>query len=142
MTARIKVTEDLDSCLRLRFEVFVGEQGVPVEEERDAHDDRATHLLATRDDGTPVGTARILFDGETAKIGRVCVVKAARGTGLGAQLIEACVAEARNRLGVTTVKLGAQMQALGFYEKLGFAAFGPVYLDAGIDHRDMVKSLT
>ena len=140
MTFRIAVTGDLDSCLELRFEVFVGEQGVPVEEERDALDDSAVHVLATQD-GSPVGTARILFDGATAKIGRVCVVKSARGTGLGARLIEACVAEAQGREGVSKVKLGAQLHALGFYEKLGFEAYGPIYPDAGIDHRDMVKSL-
>lgn len=140
MSLSIAVTEKLDACLALRFEVFVDEQGVPVEEERDALDDSATHLLALKD-GVPVGTARIVFTEDIAKIGRVCVVKSARGTGLGAKLIEACVAEARRRPDVTTAKLGAQIHALGFYEKLGFEAFGPVYLDAGIDHRDMRRPL-
>jgi len=140
MSLSIDVTQDFEACLKLRFEVFVDEQGVPVEEERDALDDTATHLLALQD-GTPVGTARIVFQGETAKIGRVCVVKSARGTGLGAKLIEACVNVARNQAGITRAKLGAQTHAIGFYEKLGFEVYGPVYLDAGIDHRDMVKPL-
>ena len=140
MSLSIDVTQDLEACLKLRFEVFVDEQGVPVEEERDALDDTATHLLALQD-GTPVGTARIVFQGDTAKIGRVCVVKTARGTGLGAKLIEACVNVARNQAGITRAKLGAQTHAIGFYEKLGFEVYGPVYLDAGIDHRDMVKPL-
>lgn len=140
MSLSIDVTQDLEACLKLRFEVFVDEQGVPVEEERDALDDTATHLLALQD-GTPVGTARIVFQGETAKIGRVCVVKSARGTGLGAKLIEACVSVAGNQAGITRAKLGAQTHAIGFYEKLGFEVYGPVYLDAGIDHRDMVKPL-
>ena len=140
MSLSIDVTQDFEACLKLRFEVFVDEQGVPVEEERDALDDTATHLLALQD-GTPVGTARIVFQGETAKIGRVCVVKSARGTGLGAKLIEACVNVARNQARITRAKLGAQTHAIGFYEKLGFEVYGPVYLDAGIDHRDMVKPL-
>ncbi|NKX38909.1 GNAT family N-acetyltransferase [Tritonibacter mobilis] len=140
MSLSIDVTQDLEACLKLRFEVFVDEQGVPVEEERDALDDTATHLLALQD-GTPVGTARIVFQDDTAKIGRVCVVKTARGTGLGANLIEACVNVARNQAGITRAKLGAQTHAIGFYEKLGFEVYGPVYLDAGIDHRDMVKPL-
>lgn len=140
MSLSIDVTQDLEACLKLRFEVFVDEQGVPVEEERDALDDSATHLLALQD-GTPVGTARIVFQDDTAKIGRVCVVKSARGTGLGAKLIEACVSVARNQAGITRAKLGAQTHAIGFYEKLGFEVYGPVYLDAGIDHRDMVKPL-
>ncbi len=140
MSLVITVTDQLDACLALRFEVFVDEQGVPFEEERDALDEIATHLLATQD-GTPVGTARIVYQDEIAKIGRVCVAKPARGTGLGAQLIEACVAEARRQPNITTAKLGAQIHALGFYEKLGFEAFGPVYLDAGIEHRDMMRPL-
>jgi ElaA protein len=74
-------------------------------------------------------------------IGRVCVSRAARGTGLGKALIEKAVEIARDTPGVRRAKLGAQVQALGFYEKLGFAAFGPVYDDAGIDHRDMVLEL-
>ena len=77
MTAQIAVTEDREACFRLRFDVFVTEQGVPVEEEIDALDDVATHLLATQD-GQPIGTARIVSAGDTAKIGRVCVVKTAR----------------------------------------------------------------
>lgn len=140
MSLSIDVTQDLEACLKLRFEVFVDEQGVPLKEERDALDDSATHLLALQD-GTPVGTARIVFQDETAKIGRVCVVKTARGTGLGAKLIEACVSVAGNQAGITRAKLGAQTHAIGFYEKLGFDVYGPVYLDAGIDHRDMVKPL-
>jgi|29_taG_2_1085357.scaffolds.fasta_scaffold03588_2 predicted GNAT family N-acyltransferase len=140
MTVEITVTEDRDTCFRLRFEIFVDEQGVPVEEEIDALDDVATHLLATQG-GQPIGTARIVFDGNTAMIGRVCVSRAARGTGLGKALIEKAVEIARDTPGVRRAKLGAQVQALGFYEKLGFAAFGPVYDDAGIDHRDMVLEL-
>ena len=79
--------------------------------------------------------------GDTAKIGRVCVIKSHRGTGLGAALIRAAVDEARKDPAVRFVKLGAQLHALGFYEKLGFVAQGPVFDDAGIDHREMVLSL-
>ena len=89
----------------------------------------------------PVGTARLLIEGDTGKIGRVCVLQEARGTGLGAALIRAGVERFRQVPGVAKVKLGAQVHALGFYERLGFAAYGPVYDDAGIEHRDMVLAL-
>ncbi|NSY38725.1 GNAT family N-acetyltransferase [Leisingera sp. ANG59] len=141
MSLNISVTEDLETCFALRHQVFVEEQGVPVEEEQDDLDASATHLLALQD-GAPVGTARIVFNGNTAKIGRVGVLASTRGTGLGAKLIEAAVDAARARPGVTKAMLGAQIHALGFYEKLGFMAFGPVYDDAGIDHRDMVRDFT
>jgi predicted GNAT family N-acyltransferase len=137
---KITTTTDHETCFTLRHQVFVVEQGVPMEEEIDALDPSATHLLATQN-GVPIGAARIVFQSEVAKIGRVCVLQSARGTGLGAALIKAAIAIARETPGVTQAKLGAQTQALGFYEKLGFAAFGPVYDDAGIDHRDMVLEL-
>jgi len=136
MTWQIAQTDDLTTCFALRHEVFVLEQDVPVAEEQDALDATATHVLATEGD-TPLGTARIVFTEGTAKVGRVCVVQAARGTGLGAALIKACIAIAADTPDIQQVKLGAQLHALGFYEKLGFTAYGPVYDDAGIDHRDM-----
>ena len=140
MSLHISVTEDLASCHLLRRIVFIEEQGVSEADELDDLDNSATHFLATENE-LPIGTARMRINGDTAKIGRVCVIKSHRGTGLGAALIRAAVEEARKMPGVTTVKLGAQTHALGFYEKLGFEAQGPVYDDAGIEHRDMVLSL-
>ena len=139
MTPDIALTDDRETCFALRHQVFVVEQGVPVEEEIDDLDDTALHLLA-RIGGRPVGTARIVLTGETAKIGRVCVLTEARGTGLGAALIRTAMDVARER-GFSTAKLGAQVHALGFYEALGFQATGPEFLDAGIPHRDMVRAL-
>ena len=80
-----------------------------------------------------------MFHAGTAKIGRVCVLKDQRGRGLGAALIRAALETSAGR--AETAKLSAQVQALGLYEGLGFVAMGPVYLDAGIDHQDMVRPL-
>jgi len=140
MSYAIAVTDTPAACYAMRHQVFVGEQGVPIEEELDELDPEASHLLAT-DNGVPVGTARVVYQDGFAKIGRVCVLKSARGTGLGADLIKAAVQLAKDQPGITKAKLGAQLHALGFYEKLGFSVYGPVYLDAGIEHRDMVLAL-
>lgn len=137
---RIELAADVDLCRALRRTVFVEEQGVPEAEEWDDLDGQAIHVLAWLD-GQPTGTARILIDGATGKIGRVCVLPAARGTGLGAALIRASLDVLRFRPGVTRAKLGAQVQAIGFYEKLGFVACGELYDDAGIPHRDMIREL-
>ena len=137
---RIAPTQDIATCRALRRKVFIEEQGVSEADEVDDLDDRAIHLLATLD-GAPVGSARLLVQGATGKVGRVCVLAEARGTGLGAALMRAAVEEFRKLPGVTRVKLGAQTHALGFYERLGFTAFGPEYPDAGIPHRDMVLTL-
>ncbi|MDT1061528.1 GNAT family N-acetyltransferase [Paracoccus sp. CPCC 101403] len=137
----IERTEDIDTCRAIRHEVFVIEQSVPEAEEWDGRDGEAIHLLARDDQGRAIGTARILLLGETGKIGRVAVLRSARGTGMGAALIRAALDQLRTQPGVTRAKLGAQTHAIGFYEKLGFTAFGPEYDDAGISHRDMSREL-
>lgn len=136
----IAPTSDIATCRLLRRKVFIEEQGVSEADEVDDQDGVAIHLLAT-DGATPVGSARLLRLGETGKIGRVCVLASHRGQGIGAALIRAAVAEFRNLAGVTKVKLGAQTHAIGFYEGLGFTAYGPDYDDAGIAHRDMALDL-
>lgn len=140
MTLLIKPTRDIATCRHLRRVVFIEEQGVPETDEIDDKDDTAIHLLATTDDGRPVGSARLLLQGTTGKIGRVCVLKSHRGTGLGAALIRAALTELRAQ-GMTTAKLGSQSHAIGFYERLGFVPIGPEYMDAGIPHRDMILPL-
>jgi ElaA protein len=138
VTVTVSETDDIEACLALRRTVFMEEQGVSEAEEIDGLDADCLHLLA-RDGDTPVGTARILFEDDVAKIGRVCVLQDKRGTGLGRRLIEAALQAAQGR--AVKAKLGAQVTALGFYEGLGFTAYGPVYDDAGIPHRDMVRDL-
>ena len=136
----IKKTQDLQAVRKIRHQVFVVEQNVSEEEEWDGLDGEAIHFLAHLD-GNPVGTARILLRGDTGKIGRVAVLPAARGTGLGAGLIRAALEELATIDGIRQAKLGAQTHAIGFYEKLGFTAYGPVYDDAGIPHRDMTRAV-
>lgn len=138
---RIEETRDIATCRALRRAVFIEEQGVPETEEVDNRDDEAIHLLATLN-GEPLGSARLLVLGQTGKIGRVCVLPRARGTGLGANLMRAAVERFRTVPGVTQVKLGAQTHALGFYERLGFTAIGDEFTDAGLPHREMVLSLS
>nr|WP_111301924.1 GNAT family N-acetyltransferase [Paracoccus saliphilus] len=137
---RIEETTDLALCHALRRTVFIEEQGVAEAEEMDDQDDGAIHLLAWQGD-RPVGTARLILKGDIGKIGRVCVLPELRGTGLGGALMRAALDALRVRPGVARARLGAQTHAIGFYEKLGFVAEGPVYDDAGIPHRDMTREL-
>lgn len=135
----VEVATDLEPCFALRREVFIGEQNVPEAEEWDALDATATHLL-TRFEGVPVGTARLIQGEGYGKVGRVCIRKSMRGTGLGAVMMRAAIQHFRDN-GTPEVRLSAQSYALGFYEGLGFVAHGPEYDDAGIPHRDMVLTL-
>ena len=137
MTLLIEETRDITTCRALRRTVFIEEQGVSEADEVDDLDGEAIHLLATLD-GQAIGSARLLVQGAVGKIGRVCVLREGRGHGIGAALIRAAVARLRQVDGVTKAKLGAQTHALGFYAGLGFVAVGEVYMDAGIEHQDMV----
>lgn len=137
----VGLTEDLAACHALRRKVFIEEQNVDAALEVDGRDGDALHLLA-RLDGVPVGCARILIAGATAKIGRVCVLRDHRGKGIGQALMRAAVEGLRARPDVTRAMLGSQVHALGFYAALGFAPVGDVYMEAGIAHRDMVLDLS
>lgn len=127
----------------MRTEVFVQEQSVPVELELDEYDATALHLLLRDDTGRPVGTARTMLDTPergTAKIGRVAVLADHRGHGLARRLMER-MEELARRAGQQRLRLDAQLTVIAMYEKLGYRAYGPVFDDAGIDHRKMVKEL-
>lgn len=140
MSVEVRETDDIAACHALRRTVFIEEQGVPEADELDDLDGEAVHLLAFVD-GVPMGSARLLRRGETGKIGRVCVLAAARGTGLGVALMQKALAVLAADPALRVAKLGSQTHAMGFYERLGFVAEGPEYLDAGIPHRDMVRPL-
>ena len=140
MSLEVGLTQDLASCHALRRQVFIEEQQVPEAEEVDGRDHDALHILATND-AEAIGCARILLIGDTGKIGRVCVLAEYRGQGIGVALIEAALQVLRDQPGIAKAKLGSQTHAIGFYEKLGFRAVGPEYLDAGIPHRDMLRDL-
>jgi len=136
----ITTTRDIKSCHMIRNLVFVVEQGIALAEDIDGFDDSATHLLAT-DQGTPVGTARILETGGIGKIGRLAVLKTHRGTGIGAEIMRAALAELSTRAHITEARLGAQIEAISFYQALGFAPIGDEFIDAGLPHQEMVRTL-
>jgi predicted GNAT family N-acyltransferase len=128
---------DRDQLLAVRYSVFVDEQSVPVELECDASDDTALHWLAEDTNGTPIGTARMLPDGQ---IGRMAVARLNRGQGIGHALLLTLLDYAKQQ-NLLEVYLSSQTHALDFYQKLGFAVEGEEYMDAGIPHLTMRKRL-
>ncbi|GHH34864.1 GNAT family N-acetyltransferase [Streptomyces candidus] len=138
--------EDIDACFAVRKEVFVVEQDVPADLEYDDLDATAVHVLAVTADGTPLGTGRLLHGADAAgrtgagpevgSLGRLAVRAEARGLGVGAALVRG-IEDAAGERGLTAIDLHAQVGALGFYERLGYTAYGPQFLDAGIVHRAM-----
>lgn len=123
-----------DDAQRLRIEVFVIEQGVPVELEWDEADSVSLHALAYDAEGQPVATGRLLPDGH---IGRMAVRKSLRGSGIGSRVLQALLQEA-SREGHTVLVLHAQVHAQGFYAQHGFVTQGEHFMEAGIEHCKML----
>src|SRR5690606_6863249 len=116
-----------NAAFALRREVFVVEQKVPEEEEHDAYDLTATHFVAI-EDGEVVGTLRLIVVDEHVKIGRGAVRASSRGEGIARAMIRTAMEHAQAK-GHTRFYLTAQSDKLGFYESLGFVAFGPEFTD-------------
>ena len=124
------------SLRRVREIVFIEEQHVPRTEEWDGQDEGARHFLATYPSGQPCGCARLLPSGQ---IGRMAVLMELRGLGLGMRLLQAAMHAARAD-GLHQVFLHAQTHALEFYRKADFVAHGEEFMEAGIPHREMVRT--
>jgi predicted GNAT family N-acyltransferase len=130
---------EMNEALKLRYEVFVEEQNVPVELEIDEYDNDAIHVIYLVDENV-VGTLRIVNKKGKAKIGRVAVKKTHRLQGIGAEMLRYALEFAKKN-GYQESFLESQTQATSFYEKLGFQAEGDIFMDAGIPHVLMRKKL-
>ena len=136
---RARDEQELAAALALREEVFVGEQGVTVDADRDGRDHEALHLVAV--DGEILGTCRILVEpGGTARFGRLCVRASARGRGVAAALLQAAEAEA-GAAGAVRIGMYAQTDALPLYERAGYTPYGDRFDEEGIEHLGMEKHL-
>jgi len=137
----IKVTNEQEQkdAYFVRQKVFVEEQNVSMEEEMDQFDDIATHLVGY-EDKLPVAASRLRFVEEYGKLERICVLKEYRGHGYGKQMILHMEQEVKDQ-GYSKSKLNAQTQALDFYKGLGYEIVSEEFMDAGIPHVTMVKSL-
>lgn len=126
---------------QVRTEVFVQEQGVPIEMEWDDEDETALHALVRNRLGQPVATARLLQAAPgVARIGRMAVNRVLRGSSLGREVLVALMQIAIRR-GDHEVRLHAQRSAQGFYQRLGFQTRGEPFDEAGIPHIEMFKAL-
>ena len=119
-----------NEAFRLRRAVFVTEQKVPEDEEFDADDLAATHVIAIAA-GEVCGTLRVIHDAEHIKIGRVVVAIAARGRGAASAMIAHAIALQPQG---SRFYLTAQTDKTALYEKFGFVAFGDIFDDGGMPH--------
>lgn len=123
----------------IRKLVFIDEQKVSYEDEYDLAEKTKTPFVVY-DNDIPIGAARINFLSEYAKIERVCILKEYRTQGIGKQLMEYLFAYCKSR-GYNQIVISAQVQAMKFYENLGFIKYGDLFLEANIPHYKMKKNL-
>jgi predicted GNAT family N-acyltransferase len=129
----------VDEAMELRRTVFVDEQGVTLEADRDGRDDEAVHLVAVND-GRVVGTLRLLAAGEVSRLGRMVVSPELRGSGIGGRLLDLADEVARE-MGHRRIALHAQVPARRVYERAGYRRQGDVFVEQGIEHVAMEKPL-
>jgi predicted GNAT family N-acyltransferase len=139
-TARLATAADRDEIAALRTRVFVEEQGVPPEVERDDADATAVHALSRDASGRLVATGRFVERDGRAVIGRMATDPAARGRGHGAAVLAELHRQAELR-GLAEAELHAQVGARGFYQRAGYTAVGEEYEEVGIAHVTMRRPL-
>lgn len=130
-------SETKAQAMPIRLAVFVQEQNVPLEEEVDQMDPESVHALAFNAAGSAVGTGRLLPDGH---VGRMSVLQAYRGKGVGSAILTALVDHAQ-RAGFKEVVLHAQIHAKAFYTLHAFVEEGALFYEANIPHIRMRRSL-
>lgn len=142
---RARTPQELDEALKLRYDVFCVEQGVPEREELDGRDHEGIHLVAVAIDengaGEVLGTCRLVMVGRTVQFSRLAVRSSARRQGIATALLEAADAETRAAGGRRLV-LHAQTYARPLYEQAGYRPRGNVFREAGIEHIAMEKELS
>ena len=127
---------DAYPILRLRVDVFVVEQdcAYPELDGRDLEPE-TVWLWATDDTGAVIATLRVLTDPDgRARIGRVATAPTARSSGVASELLRRALDSIRPECEIV---LDAQSYLQPWYERFGFAATGPEFLEDGIPHVPM-----
>jgi predicted GNAT family N-acyltransferase len=149
ITKHVQSELELEHALSVRRQVFIEEQAVPESIERDGFD----QWLPNRSDvlhvvgylnGEPVAAGRVVLKMsgyDYPKIGRIAVLKSARGQGFGVQVMD-CIHGLSAEQGVEVVTLSAQCHAVPFYRSLGYVPLGDIYLEADIEHQMMEYTLS
>lgn len=120
----------------IRKLVFISEQNIPEQDEWDDQDAISQHFVVY-DQNQPIATARLLANNS---VGRVAVLKAYRGQGIGRLIMLEIIAYAQAQKR-PSLQLSSQVHAVSFYEKLGFSIQGDEYDECGIPHIEMVMPI-
>ena len=129
---------DLKACLLIRKKVFVEEQNVSEADEIDGLDEKSDHYIMTTNH-KPMGTLRVRYVGDKAKVERVAILNEYRGKGMAKNLMMHIIDQLTHSSKVNEIHLSAQSYVIPFYQKLGFTVCSEEYMNAGILHKDMYR---
>lgn len=132
-------TRDIQAAFKIRKEIFVNEQNVPIEEELDRYDAIATHFLLYLNNN-PIGAGRCRKLNNALKAERICILQSFRKLGAGRHLMQ-YIEDYAIKENIHYLKLDSQTHAIGFYQSLNFRTVSEEFLDAGIPHVTMIKHL-
>ncbi|WP_059173299.1 GNAT family N-acetyltransferase [Bacillus sp. FJAT-27445] len=135
----ISSEKEKQDAFSVRRKVFVDEQQVPEEEEIDQYEDDCAHFVLYNVT-EPQGAGRFRIVDGYGKVERICVLAETRGTGAGKAIMRK-IEEYAKEQGVTKLKLNAQVHAISFYAGLGYEVASDEFLDAGIPHKTMLKTI-
>lgn len=137
---RVKVFDHVTKeAIYIRETVFIQEQGF--ENEYDETDNVAKHIVVY-DGDKAIATCRLFWcqEEDSYHVGRIAVLKEYRGKGIG-RIVMAQAESLTRSLGGKTLRLGGQVRAAGFYDKIGYERCGDEYLDEGCPHIPFIKYL-
>ena len=134
-----RADEEVEAALRLRYRVFCEEQGVDLAAEQDGRDGEALQLVAL-DGERVVGTCRVLLENGVARLGRMAVEPGHRGRGIGTALLAHADHTMRDA-GAERIRLHAQTESRGVYDRAGYEPQGQEFIEEGIEHLAMEKRL-
>lgn len=103
---------------------------------------RALHIFKTGQNGKIIAYARVflLDDGQTVSFGRVVTSKAARGQGVGGQLLNQIMTTIKKHYPDRSIAIESQQQVQGFYRRVGFVSQGKPFIYKSTPHVKMVHA--
>ncbi|OEK03454.1 GNAT family N-acetyltransferase [Roseivirga sp. 4D4] len=138
---KVETDQELKEAFKVREVVFIDEQECPPEEEFDGFDDESIHFIAYIS-GEPVGTSRYRTTDKGVKLERFAVLKEHRGNGVGKRLVQTALGQIETTIEPgTLLYLHAQVDAMPLYARYGFQKEGEMFMEAGIKHFLMKKTL-
>ncbi|MEG4119704.1 GNAT family N-acetyltransferase [Microcoleus sp. N9_B4] len=129
----VKNQQELEEMFYQRWLVLRSPLGMEIGSERDNHEDGALHLIAMCDRKI-IASARLReLSPKLGSISYVAVLPEFQNQGIGTKLIKKLIAKAQEK-NLKTLRLMSRINAIKFYQKLGFSEQENPFEYLGIPH--------